>query len=151
MSTLTVAVSLTIPDNEAFTALETLRRMGLPVGAVERADIWRFTVDAGHVDALRREIATLETVFNPNKHRLEERSGDAPAPGEVWIAPRDETPATSVAGRALPGVRAIGRATAWRLLAAPVNGAPPGALDSAVLERAVTEFLCNPAFQKVLR
>jgi len=144
MPALAFAVVLTIPDNEAFTAYEALARMGLPIEAIERADIWRFEVDAAHEGALRRELATIETIFNPNKHRLEERPGDLPASGEVWVAPRDEAQATTVAGRTLPGVSAIRRATAWRVRAA--------ALDSdALLERAVSEFLCNPAFQKVLR
>ena len=144
MLTLAFAVSLTIPDNEAFTAYEALVRMGLPIEAIERADVWRFALDAAHADALRREIVTIETIFNPNKHRLEERANDLPAPGEVWVAPRDETQTTTVAGRTLPGVSAIRRATAWRVRAA-------GADSAALLERAVTEFLCNPAFQKVLR
>jgi phosphoribosylformylglycinamidine (FGAM) synthase PurS component len=144
MPTLAFAVVLTIPDNEAFTAQEALVRMGLPVEAIERADIWRFDVDAAHADALRREIVTIETMFNPNKHRLEERAGDVPAPGEVWVAPRDETRTTTVAGRTLPGVSAIRRATAWRVRAA-------GADSDTLLDRAATEFLCNPAFQKVLR
>jgi hypothetical protein len=142
--TLTFAVALTIPDNEAFTAYEALVRMGLPLEAIERADIWRFDVDAAHAEALRRDLPTIETIFNPNKHRLEERVDDAPAPGEVWVAPRDEPRSTTVAGRTLPGVSAIRRATAWRVRAA-------GADSDAVLDRAVTEFLCNPAFQKVLR
>ena len=33
----TFTVSLTIPDNEAFTAFETLARLGIPVGRVARA------------------------------------------------------------------------------------------------------------------
>jgi len=144
MLTLAFAVSLTIPDNEAFTAYEALVRMGLPIEAIERADVWRFVLDAAHADALRREIVTIETIFNPNKHRLEERANDVPAAGEVWVAPRDETQTTTVAGRTLPGVSAIRRATAWRVRAADAESA-------ALLERAVTEFLCNPAFQKVLR
>jgi len=143
MPTLAFAVVLTIPDNEAFTASEALVRMGLPLEALERADIWRFDVDAAHAETLRRELTTIETIFNPNKHRLEERANDAPAPGEVWVAPHDETRTTTVAGRTLPGVSAIRRATAWRIRAA--------ADSDALLDRAVTEFLCNPAFQKVLR
>ena len=103
------AVTLTIPDNEAFTALETLSRLGIDVARVVRADIWLFDVDAtaGEVDATAGEvdasggdlavtIASIETIHNPNKHRLSERESDRPAPGEVWIAPRDEAPATLV-------------------------------------------------------
>ncbi len=114
-ATRTFAVSLTIPDNEAFTALETLGRLGIPVARVVRADIWLFDADEGAGD-LPRTIASIETIHNPNKHRLAERESDRPAPGEVWIASRDEAPARLVAGRSIPGVRAIRRRTAWRLL-----------------------------------
>jgi hypothetical protein len=136
----TFAVSLTIPDNEAFTALETLGRLGIDTSRVVRADIWIFE---GELDAgLAATIGSIETIHNPNKHRLTERQADRPEPGEVWIAPRDEAPATLVAGRALPGVRAIVRRTAWRLLDDQGRDVAP-----AVLDRAVETFLCNPAFQ----
>jgi hypothetical protein len=145
------AVTLTIPDNEAFTAFETLCRLGISVARVTRADIWLFEVDGdapeGRASAaderdLAATIASIETVHNPNKHRLSERDSDRPAPGEVWVAPRDERAATQVAGRAIPGVRAIRRRTAWRLL--DDQGAD---VPSAELDRAVDAFLCNPAFQ----
>jgi phosphoribosylformylglycinamidine (FGAM) synthase PurS component len=142
----TFAVALTIPDNEAFTAREAIRRLGLAVGEVKRADIWIFEVDEAHAAGLAAVVATLETIFNPNKHRLEERAAAAPLPGEVWIAPRDESRATTVAGRSLPGVQAIRHATAWRLVDENGRDVAP-----AVLDRAVDEFLCNPAFQKARR
>ena len=135
------AVMLTIPDNEAFTACETLSRLGIAVGRVVRADIWLFDVD-GSVGDLAATIASIETIHNPNKHRLSERGSDRPAPGEVWVAPRDEATATLVAGRAIAGVRGIRRRTAWRLV--DDEGAD---VPSAELVRAVEAFLCNPAFQ----
>ena len=141
ISTRTFAVTLTIPDNEAFTAFETLSRLGIAVARVARADIWQFDVDADAGD-LAATIASIETIHNPNKHRLTERSSDRPAPGEVWVAPRDEASATLVAGRAIAGVRAIRRRTAWRLV--DDEGAD---VPSAELVRAVEAFLCNPAFQ----
>jgi len=137
----TFAVTLTIPDNEAFTAFETLSRLGIAVTRVVRADIWQFDVDAG-ISGLAETIASIETIHNPNKHRLSERSSDRPAPGEVWVAPRDEAPATLVAGRAIAGVRAVRRRTAWRLTDDQGTDVP-----SAELVRAVEAFLCNPAFQ----
>ncbi|HEV2642932.1 MAG TPA: hypothetical protein VGT98_09505 [Candidatus Elarobacter sp.] len=140
-ATRTFAVTLTIPDNEAFTALETLDRLGLPVARVVRADIWQFDADDDAGD-LASVIASIETIHNPNKHRLAERESDRPAPGEVWIAPSDEAPASSVAGRRIPGVRAIRRRTAWRLLDDSGRDVAPTTLD-----RAVETFLCNPAFQ----
>ncbi|HEX3465860.1 MAG TPA: hypothetical protein VHS78_17565 [Candidatus Elarobacter sp.] len=141
ITTRTFAVTLTIPDNEAFTAYETLGRLGIRVARVVRADIWQF--DAGDAAGdLATTIASIEAIHNPNKHRLAERPSDRPPPGEVWIAPRDEASATSVAGRAIPGVRAIRRRTAWRLLDEFGRDVP-----SPELDRAVETFLCNPAFQ----
>jgi len=140
----TFAVTLTIPDNEAFTAYETLARLGIPVARVTRADIWQFDVDGSAPD-LARTVASIEVIHNPNKHRLAERDAHVPLPGEVWIAARDDAPSTNVAGRSVPGVRGVRRRTAWRLL-------DDGGRDVATgyLERAV-EFLCNPAFQVALR
>jgi hypothetical protein len=143
--TRTFAVTLAIPDNEAFTAFETLGRLGVPAARVIRSDIWLFETD-GDVDGLAATIASIETIHNPNKHRLTERQTELPESGEVWIATRDEAPATLVAGRALAGVRAIRRRTAWRLLDDEGRNVAP-----TVLDRAVETFLCNPAFQVAIR
>jgi len=140
-ATRTFAVTLAIPDNEAFTALETLSRLGIGVARVVRADIWQLEVD-GAADDLAKTVASIEAIHNPNKHRLAERPSDRPASGEVWIAPRDEAPASAVAGRTIPGVRAIRRRTAWRLLDDDGRDVAPTELD-----RAIETFLCNPAFQ----
>jgi phosphoribosylformylglycinamidine (FGAM) synthase PurS component len=142
----TYAVALTIPDNEAFTALAALRRQGLPVGGVRRADIWTFAVDDAAADTLAETIATVEVIFNPNKHVLAERPGSQPAAGEVWIAPQDDAPVRSVGGRTIPGVSGVQRRTAWQLVDERGEVAA-----SAVLDRAVETFLCNPAFQKAIR
>lgn len=139
-------VSLTIPDNEAFTALTALARLGLPVSSVLRSDVWVAIVDPLLIDAADAVIPTIETIFNPNKHRLDIRSDDRPAPGEVWITAHDETPATTVAGRSVPGIEAIVRRTSWRLLDEGGADVPAGVLD-----RATETFLCNPAFQKAIR
>jgi hypothetical protein len=143
--TQTFAVTLTIPDNEAFTALETLARLGIPVARVVRADIWLFEVDASAGD-LFPTIASIETIHNPNKHRLAARESDQPGPGEVWVASSDETPTTLVGGRAVAGVRGIRRRTAWRLLDDAGRDIAPRDLD-----RAVETFLCNPAFQVAIK
>jgi phosphoribosylformylglycinamidine (FGAM) synthase PurS component len=142
----TFAISLTIPDNEAFTARETLRRIGIDVEEVRRADIWTFVVDDARAAALRPAIETMETIFNPNKHHLEERAGAHPASGEVWIEPREASKTSGVGGRTIEGVHAIRRRTGWRLLDAGGND-----VATAVLDRAVETFLCNPAFQKAIR
>lgn len=142
----TFAVVLTIPDNEAFTARETLRRIGIPVDAVRRADIWTFELVPGEAPDLARAIAGIETIFNPNKHELSERPGSRPASGEVWIAPRDDAPRPNVGGRVITGVAGIRRRTAWQLLDA--RGA---VVTPELLDRAIETFLCNPAFQKAIR
>ena len=139
-------ITLTIPDNEAFTALTTLARLGLPVETAVRSDIWVATVEAGAAAALDLEVATIETIYNPNKHRLEVREDAGPRPGEVWITARDETPAITVAGRTVAGLRGIVRRTGWRLLDEGGGDVPPD-----VLAAATEQFLCNPAFQKALR
>jgi hypothetical protein len=136
------AVSLIIPDNEAFTAFETLARLAIPVARVLRSDLWLFDVDATGAPELAATLAGLETIYNPNKHRLTERSSAEPEPGEVWIATRDEAPATAIAGRRLAGVTGIRHLTAWRLVDEAGRD-----LDSAQRDRAVTTFLCNPAYQ----
>ncbi len=139
-------ITLTIPDNEAFTALTTLARIGLDVDAAVRSDVWIATVEADHAAALDAAIGTIETIYNPNKHRLEIRADARPQPGEVWITAHDESPAITVAGRTVAGVRGIVRRTAWRLLDEHGTDVPAGVLD-----RATELFLCNPAFQKAIR
>jgi hypothetical protein len=139
-------VTLTIPDNEAFTALTTLARMGLAVETAVRSDVWIASVEAEHAAALDGTITTIETVYNPNKHRLEVREDTRPRSGEVWITAHDETPAITIAGRTVDGVRGIVRRTSWRLL--DQNGSD---VPAAVLDRATESFLCNPAFQKAIR
>ena len=138
-------VSLTIPDNEAYTALTTLARVGLPVENAVRADVWVVTVDETCAAALDAIVPTVEGVFNPNKHRLEIRTDAAPRPGEVWIMQRDETSAITIGGRAIDGVRRVRRRTAWRLFDARGVDVPFGILD-----RATKTFLCNPAFQEAV-
>jgi hypothetical protein len=138
-------VSLSIPDNEAFTALSTLTRMGLAVTEVRRADVWVARVDPARIAEVDRALATVETIFNPNKHRLEVRSDARPRPGEVWVMAGDETPATTVVGRAVPGVLGIVRRTSWRLVDGHGSDIP-----AADLQRAIDGFLCNPAFQKAM-
>jgi hypothetical protein len=139
-------VTLTIPDNEAFTALTTLARMGLAVDTAVRSDVWIASVEAEHAPALDGTITTIETVYNPNKHRLEVREDARPRSGEVWITAHDETPAITIAGRTVDGVRGIVRRTSWRLL--DQHGAD---VPASVLDRATETFLCNPAFQRALR
>ena len=148
-----VEVVLTIPDNEARTALATLQRLGIPAAALERADLYRCAVDDAAADRLGETFRALEPVFNPNVHALRVREGDLPLAGELWVetlepgadadADGSAVPALErIAGRVLPGVRRLTRAVAWRLLDAAGEPASP-----QVVRRAA-ELLCNPAFQK---
>ncbi len=80
----TVAIKLKIPDNEAYTALTTLRRLGIEIGRVERADVWQFD-DTGETSDFAQRVERNETLFNPNKHELEVLESDLPREGEAWI------------------------------------------------------------------
>jgi hypothetical protein len=132
-----VEVALTIPDNEAETALSTLRRLGLDLAGLERADVYRFSLDAGREPAL--EAA----------HVLRLREDAWPAPGELWVhevphapgagAPRREM---RVAGRVLEGVHGVERFVAWRLF-----GAAGSPATAELVRRASDCLLCNPSFQ----
>ena len=143
-----VEIALTIPDNEAGTAAATLRRIGVAVDRLERADLYVMEAEPGtSPDALGDSLRHIETLFNPNKHRLRTR-GAAPEPGEVWIherahgAEEPEEGPVRVAGRTLPGVRSIERFTLWRLRDASGAAAAP-----ETVTRATETLLCNPAFQ----
>jgi hypothetical protein len=148
---LALDVVLIIPDNEALTALATLRRHGLDVANVERADVWRFGLASGAdsrtvVEAVRG----IETIFNPNKHRLRVRE-TAPASGEVWIdepgAPGAFSgPPFRLAGRLVPEVTSVERFVAWRL-----TDAEHRPVAASVVDRAAETLLCNPAFQRAIR
>jgi hypothetical protein len=147
---LAVEVVLIIPDNEAMTALATLARLGVPLGALERADLYRFEIEPGAQDALLATLRSLETIYNPNKHALHVRPEAAPQPGEVWVDEIHPTLASRgpvrIAGRTLDGVRAVERYVAWRVLDA--EGRPAAA---EVVARAAETLLCNPAFQRARR
>ena len=144
----TIEVALSIPDNEARTALRVLQRLGVPLHALERADVYRCDVADAAAEALVATLRAAETVFNPNKHVMRVREAGEPAPGEVWIdelAPPREAPRGEVriAGRTVAGLASLERFTAWRLLAAPGVAAEP-----EVVARATETLLCNRAFQR---
>jgi len=122
-----VAINLKIPDNAAYTALVTLRRLGIDVARVERANIVRFA-DAPDAPALIAAVQRDESLYNPNKHRVTVLDKDAPRPGEVWIVQDDAD-----------------RPVAWRLYSAPDLPA-----DRAMLAQAAERLLCNPAIERAI-
>ena len=100
-----VAITLKIPDNEAYTALRALQRLGIDVGRVQRSELYR-------------ENDVPEGAYNPNKHIMHALPAPVPSAGEIWI---EELDAPS-AGR---------RYVVWRLLDAANTPLGRQALDAA--------------------
>ncbi|MGD0969516.1 MAG: hypothetical protein ABR949_14670 [Candidatus Aquilonibacter sp.] len=122
-----VAINLKIPDNAAYTALVTLRRLGIELARLERAEIVRFD-DAPDPATLMAAVEQDESLFNPNKHRVTVLDTDAPRPGEVWIVQDNDN-----------------RPVGWRLYSSPDLPA-----DRAVLAQAAERLLCNPAIERTI-
>jgi len=145
----TYEVDLTIPDNTAYTALVALERLGIDCDEVRRADVYLFEVDDDAVAQLDASIRTIETIYNPNKHRLRARE-PLPAPGEVWVGEGERPHASKhcpmgrIAGRTLRGVRSLERFVSWRLR---LQGSD---VPHAVVMAASDGLLCNPAYQFAL-
>jgi len=134
------AIRLKIPDNEAYTALAALRRLGVQTGRIERSQIWVFDDDGDERDFAQRVMAN-ESLFNPNKHELELLAGDRPREGEAWIAELDarEEPVR------VRGVRGGRRYVAWRLFEHGHEPASPQTVRAAV-----EKLLCNPAIERAM-
>jgi len=128
------AVELKIPDNEAYTAMRALARLGIPVARVERADLLVIASDESD-DMLRERIEHDERLFNPNKHRLERLSDMRPREGEVWVEMLD-------APRSAP----LRRLVSWRLF--DQAGKPLGGEE---LDAACARLLCNSAIERAIR
>lgn len=143
-------IRLSIPDNEAFTALATLQRLGVQCADITRADVHVFGVDEDVApDELFDVLKTVATIYNPNKHRLRALSVPRPISGEVWITANQmpaERERVVLGGVALPGARTAWRATSWRLFDAGGKDVPSESLDQAV-----ETLLCNPAFQRAIK
>ncbi len=136
----TIAIKLKIPDNTAYSALTALRRLGVDVAQVERADIWQFAGPASS-DEVAASVQRNESLFNPNKHTLEVLESPAPRAGETWISmiPKvDVMPPGSPKGFAIHYV-------GWRLFAE--NGAPA---EPPVVQDAIEKLLCNPAIERAI-
>lgn len=138
MSLRTVAIKLKIPDNAAYTALTALRRLGVDVARLERAEIWQMEDAGGEADFTQR-VERNETLFNPNKHELQVLDAGRPREGEAWIEQLD---AQDVPVR-IAGVTRARRYVGWRLFTA--GHTPAG---SQTVRAAVDRLLCNPAIER---
>jgi len=148
MTSRTIAIRLKIPDNEAYTALTALRRLGVQVARLERAEIWAFE-DAGSDGDFVERVERNETLFNPNKHELHVLDEGKPREGEAWIETLRETEerADDLAriGRPVAGVSAGRRFVGWRLFADGQTAA-----DASTVHAAVEKLLCNPAIERAI-
>lgn len=136
--TRTVAIRLKIPDNEAYTALTALRRLGVNVARLERAEIWQLQDEGNGADFAAR-VERNESLFNPNKHELDVLSEDVPREGEAWI---EELDAGETALR-VQGVPRGRRSVGWRLFSEGRTPASPQTVSAAV-----EALLCNPAIER---
>ncbi len=135
----TVAITLKIPDNIAFSALSALRRLGVQVERVERADIWQFAGPASG-DDVAASVKRNESLFNPNKHALELRESPKPQTGEAWVSTVAATYAVAP-GASAAAVHHVG----WRLFGK--DGMP---VAPATLKEAIEKLLCNPAIERAI-
>jgi hypothetical protein len=130
-----VAIALKIPDNTAYTALVTLRRLCVDVERIERSEIRIY--ESGDVEALAARVQADETIFNPNKHRLTVLDECTPRDGEVWILPLCRPERSGKGGES--------SSVSWRLFDA--KGAP---VARSVLDAAIERLLCNPAIDRAV-
>jgi hypothetical protein len=135
-----VAIRLKIPDNEAYTALTALRRLGVEAARVERAVIWQLDDEGSESDFTGR-VERNETLFNPNKHELHVLEDVHPREGEVWI---EELDATDERVR-VDGITRARRYIGWRIFTDTHTPA-----DAATLRAAIDRLLCNPAIERAI-
>jgi phosphoribosylformylglycinamidine (FGAM) synthase PurS component len=135
-----VAIRLKIPDNEAYTALTALRRLGVEAARLERAVIWQFE-DEGSDGDIAARVERNETLFNPNKHELQVLEQVHPREGEAWI---EELDAAEQPVR-IDGVTRARKYVGWRLF---TDAHTPA--DAATLQAAIDRLLCNPAIERAI-
>jgi phosphoribosylformylglycinamidine (FGAM) synthase PurS component len=148
MSSRTIAIRLKIPDNEAYTALTALRRLGVDLARLERAEVWTFE-DAGTGGDFIERVERNETLFNPNKHELYLLDEGTPRDGEAWIETLRETDDVADdltrTGRPIAGVSRGRRFVGWRLFSDAHTPA-----DASTVRAAVEKLLCNPAIERAI-
>ncbi len=140
MTMRTIAIALKIPDNEAYSALEALRGLGIDAHRLERAQIWMLDDRGDERDFLER-VERDESMFNPNKHRLDVLQHRAPRDGEAWIEELDASPAPVRIAQVRSGRRFI----SWRLYADETTPA-----TAATVQAAVSALLCNAAIERTV-
>lgn len=140
MAKRTLAISLKIPDNEAMTAQSALKRLGIEMSRLERAEIWHFD-DAGPSETAAERFEQNESVFNPNKHVLSVLDGATPRAGEVWVEPLEGGDVPLRMDGASHARRYIG----WRLFVEPKH--PAG---EALVRDAAEKLLHNPAIERAI-
>ena len=141
-----MAIRLKIPDNEAYTALTALRRLGVEIGRLERAEIWTFE-DAGSGQDFLARVERNETLFNPNKHELHLLDDGRPREGEVWVeelGAHDDVRG-HLGGKGIAGVKRARRYVGWRLFR---EGHEPA--NDQTVRMAVERLLCNPAIERAI-
>ena len=146
MASRTVAVKLKIPDNEAYTALTALRRLGINLAKLERVEVWAFEDSGAESDFVAR-VERNETLFNPNKHELAVLASAKPQSGEAWVeelGAHDEVRG-HLGGKGIAGITKARRYVGWRLFKAPNVPA-----DTAIVENAIAQLLCNPAIERAI-
>jgi len=139
----TIAIKLKIPDNTAYSALTALRRLGVDVAHVQRADIWQFEDAASSKDVAAR-VQRDESLFNPNKHTLEVLASSKPRPGETWICQGEVSchPEESKDPEVSKGPRHY---ISYRLFNEDHTPA-----SQATVEEAIEKLLCNPAIERAI-
>jgi len=153
--TIEIAIHSVVPDNTAYTALVTLRRLGYAeLTQVERSEIFSLDVDGqpSGASAIVTQLSHAEVIFNPNKHRLSfsvaNGAVDGAALWEALVTDRDDD--TTGLVRLLRGpfgisaLRSLKRGVAWRL-----HGAKSPAPQARV-EWACRELLANPYSQTAI-
>ena len=152
--TIEIAIDAIVPDNTAYTALVTLRRLGYPeLARVERSEIVTLDVDGQPENSkgVVKQISHAEVLFNPNKHRLSYADSSGPSESnelgewEAFITDRDEDTTELVhllrGPFGISALRSLKRSIAWRLHDAR------GPAPQERVEWACRELLANPYSQ----
>ncbi|MBN1156348.1 hypothetical protein JXA85_01935 [Candidatus Woesearchaeota archaeon] len=86
-----LAVELLIPDNVAFTAFNTLKKMGFGIEELKRADYYKFVVsDDVDFDEFSQKLGKVDVLVNANKHKATiTRAGDSYGDGCFIVVVQD--------------------------------------------------------------